>query len=68
MAEKWLTAQDCADRIGVTKKTFLQNYATRPDFPDRKSLSKKIFFFRDSEVTHWIARKSSGRPSVKQVN
>lgn len=44
MDSEYLDPQQCADILSVKKRTFLERYAPRPDFPARISVSKKRFW------------------------
>ncbi|RPD83089.1 AlpA family phage regulatory protein [Neisseria weixii] len=67
MNQENLTAQEVADLLGIGRRTFLQNYATRPDFPDRIRISKKVQFWKSSEIAQWQDRHQEKRPKVEPV-
>lgn len=48
-----LNAQQVAEMLGMAKRTFLQNYAPRPDFPPRIRISQKLQFWNKEEVLKW---------------
>ena len=46
MDSEYLDPQQCADILSVKKRTFLERYAPRPDFPARISVLKKRFWWK----------------------
>lgn len=56
MNQENLTAQQAADFLGIARKTFLQNYATRPDFPRRIKITRKVQFWKAEEIRKWQSR------------
>ncbi|ENT0128234.1 hypothetical protein DB273_12255, partial [Neisseria gonorrhoeae] len=54
MDSEYLDPQQCADILSVKKRTFLERYAPRPDFPARISVSKKRFWWKKEEVEGWL--------------
>ena len=59
-----LTATDIAEMLQVSKRTVLERYAVRPDFPNRISISKHRFWWKRSEVETWIERHKEKRVAV----
>lgn len=59
-----LTATDIAEMLQVTKRTVLERYAVRPDFPGRIAISKHRFWWKRSEVETWIERHKEKRVAV----
>ena len=57
MDSEYLDPQQCADILSVKKRTFLERYAPRPDFPARISVSKKRFWWKKEEVVGWLDRQ-----------
>lgn len=55
--ELW-NAEKCAENLGNMKaKTFLRNYAPRPDFPKRISLPhSKRPLWKSNEVMEWALK------------
>ena len=58
-----LTPQQVANRIGIKKRTLLERYAPRPDFPPRVAVSRQTFFWYDSDIDSWLAGKQETRPA-----
>ena len=59
-----LTATDIAEMLQVSKRTVLERYAVRPDFPSRIAISKHRFWWKRSEVETWIERHKEKRVAV----
>lgn len=64
MDSEYLDPQQCADILSVKKRTFLERYAPRPDFPARISVSKKRFWWKKEEVVGWLDRQKEKRPMM----
>ncbi|MDO4694940.1 MAG: hypothetical protein Q4A62_10075 [Eikenella sp.] len=64
METEYLTSQQCADMLAVKKRTFLERYALRPDFPARIAISRKIFWWKREEVALWLERQKEKRPAI----
>ena len=62
--DELLTAEDVAKILCLSKRTFLERYAVRPDFPNRIAISKKKFWWKHSEVETWIERHKEKRTTV----
>lgn len=60
--KEYLTAQEIADALGISKKTFLGKYAPRPDFPARITLTQKTFFWLGSDIKKYLDRRKEKRP------
>lgn len=52
----YLTAEQTAEMLGITRRTFLSRYAVRPDFPNRIRISQRVMFWEKSEVAEWMKR------------
>jgi hypothetical protein len=59
-----LTATDIAEMLQVSKRTVLERYAVRPDFPNRISISKHRFWWKREEVMIWLERNKEKRATV----
>ena len=59
-----LTATDVAEILKVSKRTVLERYAIRPDFPSRIAISKRKFWWKRSEVMVWLERNQEKRATV----
>jgi len=64
MNTEYLDPQQCADMLAVKKRTFLERYAPRPDFPARIAISKKRFWWKKEEVVTWLNRQKEKRPMM----
>lgn len=64
MGNEYLTPQQCADMLAVKKRTFLERYAPRPDFPARIAVSQKRFWWKKEEVIMWLDRQKEKRPAI----
>ena len=64
MGNEYLNPQQCADMLAVKKRTFLERYAPRPDFPARIAVSKKRFWWKRAEVEGWLDRQKERRPMM----
>jgi hypothetical protein len=56
-----LTATDIAEMLQVTKRTVLERYAVRPDFPNRIAISKHKFWWKREEIMAWLERNKEKR-------
>ena len=59
-----LTATDVAEILKVSKRTVLERYAIRPDFPSRIAISTRKFWWKRSEVMVWLERNQEKRATV----
>ena len=59
-----LTATDIAEMLQVSKRTVLERYAVRPDFPNRIAISKHRFWWKRGEVMIWLERNKEKRATV----
>lgn len=61
--DRWLSAEACAAYLGgITKRTFLENIACKPNFPAALPLGK-VKAWKKSEVDQWAEnyRRSATR-------
>ena len=64
MENELLTATDIAEILKVSKRTVLERYAIRPDFPNRISISKHRFWWKREEIMIWLERNKEKRATV----
>lgn len=62
--DELLTAEDVAKILCLSKRTFLERYAVRPDFPNRIAISKKKFWWKRGEVMIWLERNKEKRATA----
>ena len=62
--DELLTPEDVAKMLCLSKRTVLERYAVRPDFPNRISISKHRFWWKREEVMIWLERNKEKRATV----
>lgn len=62
--DELLTAEDVAKILCLSKRTVLERYAIRPDFPGRIAISKRKFWWKRSEVMIWLERNKEKRAAT----
>lgn len=62
--DELLTAEEVAKMLGLSKRTFLERYAIRPDFPGRIAISKRKFWWKRGEVMIWLERNKEKRAAT----
>lgn len=64
---KYISADECAEVLGIQKQTFLRLHATRADFPERITITKKRFFWIRQEFDKWICKQQEKTGRVKSI-
>ncbi|WP_369583273.1 helix-turn-helix transcriptional regulator [Kingella oralis] len=62
--DELLTPEDVAKILCLSKRTVLERYAIRPDFPGRIAISKRKFWWKRSEVMIWLERNKEKRAAT----
>lgn len=63
---EFLSADEIAEKLGITRKTFLAKVAKLPNFPPRITITRKAFCWESEKVTEWLKKHTDKKPMLDE--